>query len=231
MSPLLIRGGTVIDSTGSRDEDIAVVDNIIVPIDTVPSSATVIDASGCVVSTGLVDLHTHLGEPGDEAAETMVTGGRAAVLGGFTTVLAMPNTMPPVDTAAVVEHIRTLAKAALCRVEIAGCVTVGAAGTHLAPLGELADAGVRFVTDCGVGVPSPLLNPLTVSSSASVPKCTKANGRAAWVCPAHRLKPRRSWSCATSLWLGLRGLGFISKHFRQPVRSPLSAPPNVPGSV
>ncbi len=157
MSSLVIRGGTVIDSTGSRNEDIAVVDDSIVPIDAAPSSATVIDASDCVVSTGLVDMHAHLGEPGDEAAETMVTGGRAAVLGGFTTVLAMPNTMPPVDTAAVVEHIRNLAKAALCRVEIAGCVTVGAAGTHLAPLGELADAGVRFVTDCGVGVQSPLL--------------------------------------------------------------------------
>ena len=157
MSALLIRGGTVIDSTGSRNEDIAVVDDMIVPTGAAPSSATVIDASNCVISTGLVDLHAHLGEPGDEAAETMATGGRAAVLGGFTTVLAMSNTMPPVDTAAVVEHSRSLAKAALCRVEIAGCVTVGAAGTHLAPLGELAEAGVAFVTDCGAGVQNPLL--------------------------------------------------------------------------
>ncbi len=155
--PLLLRGGTVIDARGSRRIDVAVVDGVVASIDDAPTSARTIDASGCVVSTGLVDLHAHLGEPGDEAAETMVTGGRAAVLGGFTTVLAMPDTMPPVDTAAVVEHIRSLARGALCAVEVAGCVTVGRAGTHLAPIGELAAAGVRFLTDCGVGVQNPLL--------------------------------------------------------------------------
>ena len=157
MTALIIRGGTVIDSTGTRTEDVGVVDDRIVDVAAAPDSATVIDATGCVVSTGLVDLHAHMGEPGDEAAETMESGGRAAVLGGFTTVLVMPNTMPPVDTAAVVEHIRTLAKAALCHVEVAGCVTVDRAGTHLAPLGELAEVGVRFVTDCGAGVQNPLL--------------------------------------------------------------------------
>ncbi|MCO4834857.1 MAG: dihydroorotase, partial [Acidimicrobiaceae bacterium] len=154
---LIIRGGTVIDSTGTRTEDVGVVDDRIVDVAAAPDSATVIDATGCVVSTGLVDLHAHMGEPGDEAAETMESGGRAAVLGGFTTVLVMPNTMPPVDTAAVVEHIRTLANAALCHVEVAGCITVDRAGTHLAPLGELAEVGVRFVTDCGAGVQNPLL--------------------------------------------------------------------------
>ena len=157
MTALIIRGGTVIDATGTRSEDVAVVDGLIVDVAAAPEAATVIDATGCVVSTGLVDLHAHMGEPGDEAAETMESGGRAAVLGGFTTVMAMPNTMPPVDTAAVVEHIRTLAKAALCRVEVAGCITVDRAGTHLAPLGELAEVGVRFVTDCGAGVQDPLL--------------------------------------------------------------------------
>jgi dihydroorotase len=72
-------------------------------------------------------------------------------------VLAMPNTMPPVDTAAVVEHIRSLARSALCSVEVAGCVTVQRAGTHLAPLGELAGVGVRFITDCDAGIQNPLL--------------------------------------------------------------------------
>ena len=157
MTALIIRGGTVIDSTGTRTEDVGVVDDRIVDVAAAPDSATVNDATGCVVSTGLVDLHAHMGEPGDEAAETMESGGRAAVLGGFTTVLVMPNTMPPVDTAAVVEHIRTLANAALCHVEVAGCITVDRAGTHLAPLGELAEVGVRFVTDCGAGVQNPLL--------------------------------------------------------------------------
>lgn len=154
---LLIRGGTIIDAAGSRLQDIAVVDNTIVAIEDAPAGARELDAGDCVVSTGLVDLHAHLGEPGDEAAETMASGGRAAVLGGFTTVLAMPNTTPPVDTAAVVEHIRTLAKSALCSVEIAGTITVNAEGEHLSPLGELAHAGVRFVTDCGQGVQDPLM--------------------------------------------------------------------------
>lgn len=157
MTALLIRGGTIIDSTGTRTTDIGIVDGVIVSPDVVPTSAQVIDATDCIVSTGLVDLHAHMGEPGDEAAETMLSAGRAAVLGGFTTVLAMPNTLPRVDTAAVVEHVRTLAKAALCHVEIAGCITVGSAGRHLAPLGELAGVGVRFVTDCGAGVQDPLL--------------------------------------------------------------------------
>jgi len=154
---LLIRGGTLIDVTGTRSGDIAVVGGLVADASAAPSSARVIDASGCVVSTGLVDLHAHLGEPGDEAVETMTSGGRAAVLGGFTTVLAMPDTMPTVDTAAVVEHIRSLAQSALCHVEVAGCITVGRAGAHLAPLGELANAGVRFITDCGSGVQNPLL--------------------------------------------------------------------------
>lgn len=156
-SELLIRGGTLIDSHGSRTGDIGVADGVVVPADSVSSSAHVLDATGAVVSTGLVDLRAHLGEPGDEAAETMESAGRAAVAGGFTTVLAMPNTMPAVDTAAVVAHVQMLAKAALCNVEVAGCITVGGNGTHLAPLGELAQAGVRVVTDCGAGVQNPQL--------------------------------------------------------------------------
>lgn len=154
---ILIRGGTLIDVHGTREGDLAIADGVIVDADSLSSSAVEVDASGCVVSTGLVDMHTHLGEPGDEAAETMESAGRAAVLGGFTTVLAMPNTLPPVDTAAVVEHVRMLGAAALCNVEIAGTVTVAAQGERLAPLGELASAGVGFVTDCGSGIQDPLL--------------------------------------------------------------------------
>jgi len=155
--PLVIRGGTVIDAHGTRKGDVGIANGVIVDAGELDASATEIDATGCIVSTGLVDMHAHLGEPGDEAAETMASAGQAAVLGGFTTVLAMPNTLPPVDTAAVVEHVRALSKAALCTVEVAGTVTVGAEGDRLAPLGELAAAGVRFVTDCGTGIQDPLL--------------------------------------------------------------------------
>lgn len=154
---LLIRGGTLIDVTGTRTGDLGVVDGLIVPADEAPLGAAEIDASGCIVSTGLVDLHAHLGEPGDEAAETMATAARAAVAGGYTTVLAMPDTLPPVDTAAVVDHIRTLGASTEVKIEVAGTVTVGALGDRLAPLAELAAAGVRFVTDCGSGVQDPLL--------------------------------------------------------------------------
>lgn len=155
--PLLIRNGTLIDATGTRSGDLGVVDGRVVEPDTVPSGATEIDATDCIVTTGLVDLHANLGEPGDEAAETMQAAGQAAVLGGYTTVLAMANTYPVVDTAAVVEHVRGLGANSLCQVEVAATITVGAAGERLSPLAELADAGVRFVTDGGSGVQDPLL--------------------------------------------------------------------------
>lgn len=157
MSALRIRNGTLIDAHGTRSADLGIADGCIVDVGDLPASCDEIDATDCIVSTGLVDLHAHLGEPGDEAAETMESAGQAAVLGGYTTVLAMPNTLPPVDTAAVVEHVRLLGEHALCKVEVAGTVTVAGEGERLAPLGELAAAGVRFVTDCGSGVQDPLL--------------------------------------------------------------------------
>lgn len=153
----ILRGGTVVDSNGTRTEDVAIADGHIVASGDVDDSFTTIDATGCLITTGLVDLHAHLGEPGNEAAETMATAGRAAVRGGFTTVLAMPNTEPCVDTAAVVEHVRSLSARSLCHVAIAGHITVGGLGESLAPLGELAQAGVRFVTDCGSGIQDPAL--------------------------------------------------------------------------
>ncbi len=152
-----IRGGTLIDAHGTRSGDVHVRDRRIVGADDMPASATEIDATDCLVSTGLVDLHAHLGEPGNEPAETIVSGSRAAVAGGFTTVVAMPDVMPCVDTAAVARHVDVLAGSALCHIEVAGAITVGRSGVHLAPLGELADAGVRYVTDCGTGVQNPLL--------------------------------------------------------------------------
>ena len=102
-----IRGGSVL-TDGSPEPvraDVLVVDGRIVAIGgsvEVPSGGEVLDASGCVVGPGLVDLHSHLREPGNEAAETIETGSRAAVLGGYTAIVAMPNTTPAIDSAAVV---------------------------------------------------------------------------------------------------------------------------------
>ena len=152
---LAIRGGEVVDATGRRRADVLVRDGVIAEVgpSVAPSSgATVLDASGCIVGPGLVDLHTHLREPGQEEAETVETGSRAAALGGYTAVVAMPNTDPPIDNAAVARHVLELGRTALCQVAVAGAITVGRAGTQLAPLAEMAELGVRLFTDDGSGV-------------------------------------------------------------------------------
>src|SRR3954453_19340652 len=116
---LVVRNGTVIRSGGRREEDIAVRAGAIVAIEphgTLPGTASVeIDASGQYVLPGLIDAHVHFREPGAEHEETWLTGSRAAVMGGVTTVLEMPNTVPPTDT---IE--RAQAKVALAR-EAAYC--------------------------------------------------------------------------------------------------------------
>ena len=101
MSELVVKGGTVIDATGGRRADVLVRDGIIVEVGEDLDASTALDASGCIVAPGLVDLHAHLREPGFEDAEDIGTGARAAALGGYTAIVAMPNTDPPIDTAAV----------------------------------------------------------------------------------------------------------------------------------
>ncbi len=154
---VLIRGGTVVDATGERRSDVVVEGDRVAAVGTdlqVPRGATVLDAGGCVVAPGLVDLHVHLREPGHEEAETVETGTRAAALGGCTAVVAMPNTDPPLDTADAVRNVLELGRTAMAEVAVAGAITVGRAGERLAPLAELAALGVRLFTDDGAGVQS-----------------------------------------------------------------------------
>jgi dihydroorotase-like cyclic amidohydrolase len=92
--------------------------------------------AGCLVGPGLVDLHTHLRQPGREEAETVESGARAAALGGYTAVVAMPNTEPAIDSAGVARDVLALGAAALAEVAVAGAITVGRAGKALAPLGR-----------------------------------------------------------------------------------------------
>lgn len=124
------------------------------------AGATVIDADGLLALPGLVDLHTHLREPGREDAETVLTGSQAAALGGFTAVHAMANSTPVADTAAVVEQVRRLGQqAGWTEVRPVGAVTVGLAGQRLADLAEMADsrAKVRVFSDDGMCVADPVL--------------------------------------------------------------------------
>jgi dihydroorotase len=158
---ILITGGRVLDQTGERRADVRVVDGTIAEVADaieITEHDTVLSADGCVISPGFVDLHTHLREPGREEAETIETGSRAAALGGYTCVVAMPNTDPTQDTVSVVEFVRRQGQAAgLCDVRPSGSITVGRRGEQLAPLGELAAAGVHLFTDDGDGVQDPLL--------------------------------------------------------------------------
>jgi dihydroorotase len=152
----VIRGGTVVDQGGERRADVAIEDGRIVEVATKLDGDTVLDASGCIVSPGFVDLHVHLREPGREEAETIESGSRAAALGGFTAIVAMPNTDPPHDSLSTVEFVRRQARnAGLCEVSPAGCITMAREGVTLAPLGELAAAGVHLFTDDGNGVQDP----------------------------------------------------------------------------
>jgi len=148
-------GGTVVDESGERPGHVLIEDGVVVaagPGLEVPAGWRVLDAGGCMVSPGLVDLHTHLRQPGAEEAETVESGSRAAAAGGFTAVVAMPNTDPPIDSAAVARQVLGLGEGALCRVAVAGAITVGRAGERLAPMGEMAALGVRLFTDDGTGV-------------------------------------------------------------------------------
>ena len=160
MGEYLIQGGTIVDPTGERRGDVLVRDGAVAEVGDglATDGVTVIDATGLVVSPGFVDLHTHLREPGKEEAETIETGSRAAAKGGYTCVVAMPNTDPTQDCVSVVEFVRNQGIAAgLCDVRPSGSITIGRAGTQLTPFAELSAAGVRIFTDDGSGVQDPLL--------------------------------------------------------------------------
>jgi dihydroorotase len=154
VSRVLIRGARVVDQSGERRADVAVEDGRIVAVEPEldVNGARLLDAGGCVVSPGFVDLHTHLREPGREEAETVESGSRAAALGGYTAVVAMPNTEPAIDCAAVVRQVLDAGAKALVDVHVAGAITVGRAGEQLSPMAEMAELGVRIFTDDGCGV-------------------------------------------------------------------------------
>ncbi|MEV5510256.1 dihydroorotase [Streptomyces orinoci] len=151
MSKTLIRGARPL---GGEPQDVLIDGETIAAVGTGldADGATVIEADGRILLPGLVDLHTHLREPGREDSETVLTGTRAAAVGGYTAVHAMANTFPVADTAGVVEQVWRLGRqSGYCDVQPVGAVTVGLEGKKLAELGAMHDsaAGVRVFSDDG----------------------------------------------------------------------------------
>src|SRR5437016_4392927 len=160
MRPLLLQGGRVIDPSRDFDRttDVLVQDGKIAALDAAlgsPDGVEVREVRGWVVAPGLVDVHVHLREPGNEDEETVATGARAAAAGGFTAVCAMPNTDPVTDNQAAVGFIvRQSVRAGFARVYPIGAVSVGQRGERLAEMGEMVGAGAVAVSDDGRPVAS-----------------------------------------------------------------------------
>ncbi len=160
---IFIEGGRVIDPASGVDavRTVVIREGLVAEVaERVerPRDALTLDARGRWVTPGFVDLHVHLREPGHEYKETVATGARAAVAGGFTTIVAMPNTVPPNDNASVTELVMARAAAAgFARVHTAGCISKGQKGEELAEYGELKSAGCVALTDDGRPVMSSAL--------------------------------------------------------------------------
>lgn len=160
MPTLLVRGGRVVDPSQGIDriDDVLVRDGHVVAVGrsgTQPVGRVdeTIDATGLVVTPGLVDMHVHLREPGREEDETIETGTRAALAGGFTSVACIPNTEPPIDTQAAVEFIhQKAARADTCNVFVVACASRGREGKELAEIGQLVEAGAVAFSDDGAPV-------------------------------------------------------------------------------
>lgn len=147
-----IANGRIIDPVNNTDRigDLLVQDGIIAePDQPVPADTPVIDAGGCWVVPGLIDMHVHLREPGEEYKEDILSGARAAASGGFTAVACMPNTKPVNDNAAITAMIRARAAEAAVRVYPVGAISLGSEGHQLAEYGEMKAAGAVAVSDDG----------------------------------------------------------------------------------
>ncbi len=149
----------MIDPANDRDEiaDVYAVDGVLVDSLTPDQAeqAETIDASGCVVAPGLVDIHVHFREPGQTHKETIKSGSHCAAAGGFTTVVCMPNTSPTCDNAGTIQYIKdAIDRDALVNIYPTGCITKNMDGVEMAPIGSLKNAGVVAVTDDGKCVQS-----------------------------------------------------------------------------
>jgi dihydroorotase len=156
---LLIVGARVIDPAVGEDavRDLALLEGRLTDPAELPPDADRIDGAGLIAAPGFCDLHTHLRDPGNEAAELLASGGRAAAHGGFTTICAMPNTEPPLDDAGRVRALLDAARDVAVRVRPIAAATRGRSGRELTPLGALARLGIAGISDDGVSVASAAL--------------------------------------------------------------------------
>jgi dihydroorotase len=155
---VVFRGGNIVTNEGVVNADLVVQGGQISEIGSGLAAKEVVDISGLTVFPGFVDLHAHLREPGREDTETIETGSRAGAKGGYTAVIAMPNTNPAQDNVPTIEFVRLQGqRAGLLEVIPSGCITMGREGKALAPMAELAKVGVKLFTDDGSGVQDPLL--------------------------------------------------------------------------
>jgi dihydroorotase len=183
----LIKNGSIIDPARrvATVGDVLVADGLVEQVidltelhaapEPVGTEVEVINARGCVVAPGFTDLHVHLREPGEEHKETIASGSRAAAQGGFTTVCAMPTTRPTYDTAAVVRHVREIARReGQVRIDVIGALTRGREGTALADMIELAEAGCIAFSDGGRPIADAGLmsNALTYAAALGLPVMT-----------------------------------------------------------
>ncbi|MDZ7373842.1 MAG: dihydroorotase [candidate division KSB1 bacterium] len=173
---VLIKGGTVLDPVRKRAEqlDVIIEKGRIAKLGKAAKEGfpgEVVDASGCFVTPGLLDLHVHLREPGQEEKETIATGCRAAMAGGFTAVCSMPNTDPPVDSRSVVEYIRERAQSQLVTVYPIAAITKGRQGEEISEMADLVEAGAVAFSDDGSAVKNTavLRRALEYSSMFDVP--------------------------------------------------------------
>ncbi|OFV95564.1 MAG: dihydroorotase [Acidobacteria bacterium RIFCSPLOWO2_12_FULL_54_10] len=173
MNELLIQNGRIIDPSQRLDlhADLLIRDGRVAAIgEKLPvGTAKCIDVSGCIVAPGFIDLHCHLREPGKEHAETIESGGKAAVAGGFTSVLCMPNTTPVNDNPALTHFIiQTAKQKSPANVFPVGAISEGSRGERLAPIAELQEAGAVAISDDGIPVMSAALMWRAMSYSAGL---------------------------------------------------------------
>jgi dihydroorotase len=190
MYSILLKNGVIIDPTQSLDArcDLLIRDGLVTEIgeNIIADGVDAFDASGLIVAPGFIDLHVHLREPGFEYKETIASGARAAVAGGFTSVCCMPNTMPVNDNSSVTSFIVEQGRAAkLANVFPIGAITQGSKGEELAEIGEMKKAGVVAISDDGKPVPDSGIMRRAMEYSrdfdlAVVDHCEDCCGAAGW---------------------------------------------------